>query len=135
MRVIDPGSTYELANLKGDGTSLFRFYKDPEIHGSGHAGPSTQEVMRVVIDRIKTLESEKPHWVNEMLIQRGREMIALFEVRALVEKVVKGRLDIESLPVGADGHIILEGADTLRACTCQRYPTHCANDCPIHGEE
>jgi len=18
-------------------------------------------------------------------------------------------------------------------CTCQRYPTHCANDCPLHG--
>ena len=21
------------------------------------------------------------------------------------------------------------------ACTCQRYPTHCANDCPLHGLE
>ncbi len=19
------------------------------------------------------------------------------------------------------------------ACTCQAYPTHCANDCPLHG--
>lgn len=21
------------------------------------------------------------------------------------------------------------------ACICQRYPTHCANDCPLHGDE
>ncbi len=36
------------------------------------------------------------------------------------------------------GHIIRAlkrplPAPAADSCTCQRYPTHCANDCPIHG--
>lgn len=26
-------------------------------------------------------------------------------------------------------------ADRAPVCTCQRFPTHCANDCPLHGLE
>jgi hypothetical protein len=108
MRVLEPGHRYLLDNLKDDGQTVLQFYQDPAIHGTGAQGPSTQEVLRAVIDRIQHLDGEKPWPLNALLVQKGREMIALFEMRALYHKVVKGELDIESLPVGADGHIIVE---------------------------
>ena len=107
MKVIDSGHTYELANLKGDGVSILRFYKDEKIHGEGQSGPSVQEVMRAVIDRVQHLETEK-HWAgNAEIIRRAREIIVLFEMRALFYKVEKGELEIEKLPLGDDGHIII----------------------------
>lgn len=105
MRVIDPGHTYELDNLKIPGVTELRFYKDPKIHGTGQFGPSTQEVLRAIIDRVQVLDSEKPWMGNAEIVQKAREMIALFEMRALYYKVAKGELEIEKLPLGPDGHI------------------------------
>lgn len=107
MRVIDPGSEYELDNLKCPGHTTLVFFKDSKIHGDGHVGPSTQEVMRAVIHRVKVLDSEKPWSGNAEIIQKAREIIALFEMRALYYKVAKGDLEIENLPVGLDGHVKL----------------------------
>jgi hypothetical protein len=110
MREIDPGHVYELDNLKGEGTTTLRFYRDPAIHGFAQDGPSTQEVMRAVIARVRQLDREKPHPVNTEIIRRAREIIALFEVRALMMKVEKNNLplSIEEYPVGRDGHLILK---------------------------
>ena len=60
MRVIEPGHIYELNHLKTTRTGSFQFYKDPDIHdGKFLDGPSCQEVIRMLIDRVKYLESEK----------------------------------------------------------------------------
>lgn len=105
MREIIPGHRYALDDLKTGGSTILQFYQDPEIHGQQLSGPSTQEVLRAVIGRVEHLETEE-HWPgNEMIVQRGREMIALFEMRALWFKVVKHGLAIERLPTGEDGHI------------------------------
>lgn len=109
MRVIDPGHTFGLRNLECEGETILRFHKDIRIHGDGQMGPSTQEVLRAVISRVHKLHEEQPHWVNDQIVQRGREMIALFEARALLRKVEKGALLIDELPVGRDGHIIIKG--------------------------
>jgi len=110
MRVIDAGHTYELDNLKEVGVSLLSFFKDSELHDKGQSGPSVQEVMRAVIDRVQYLDSEKPWAGNAEIIQRAREIIVLFEMRALFYKVVKGELEIEKLPLGDDGHIVIGGS-------------------------
>lgn len=107
MKVLDPGHSYELNNLKEDGTTILQFYKDRRIHGDGARGPSTQEVMRAIIDRVQVLDSEKPWPGNAEIIQKAREIIALFEMRAIYYKVSKGELDIERLPTGPDGHVML----------------------------
>lgn len=106
MRVLDPGHSYSLDNLKSGGTTKFRFYKDAAIHGKGHAGPSCQEVIRMLIDRVQVLDSEKPWAGNESIVQKAREMLLLFELRALEMDLTEG-VPIESLPVGLDGHTFL----------------------------
>jgi hypothetical protein len=104
MRVLYRSHGYALRNLKDDGETELWFYVDPEIHGFCRAGPSCQEVLRAVIDRIEGLEKEKPWWGNRFIIQLLRKAIVLFEMRALEIKVEKG-LQIEDLPIGDDGHL------------------------------
>lgn len=109
MIVLDPGHAYRLDDLKSDSTTDFRFYKDEKLHGNGHTGPSTQEVQRMIIDRVKFLDSEQPWRGNQQIIEHGRAIIALFEARALEQKVHKG-LEVELMPVGKDGHLVFDSS-------------------------
>lgn len=109
MKVLDPGHRYELDNLENDGSTILQFMKDPALHGgNGARGPSCQEVLRAVIDRVKTLNTERSDVENDVIIFHGRMMIAGFEARALRRRVEKDGLEIECLPVASDGHIRLE---------------------------
>jgi hypothetical protein len=111
VKVLKSGHRYALQNLKGEGSTILQFYQDPDLHdGERVEGPSTQEVIRAVIERVQELDREKPWEGNSAIIQKAREMLVLFEVRALLRKVEKGELAIESLPMGADGHIIIQGS-------------------------
>lgn len=105
MRVIDPGHTYELERLKGEGSEILRFYKDPEIHGGdGQSGPSTQEVIRACISRVQSLNKEKPWKGNERIIEHLRLALIGFECRALERAAEKGEA-VELLPVNSQGHV------------------------------
>lgn len=106
MREIIPGHLYELRNLKDVGTTELAFYMDPKLHdGMSQNGPSTQEVLRVCIARVKALDTEKPHPFNAQIIRHLRHAIALHECRAILRSVEKGAV-IEDLPVTPDGHIV-----------------------------
>lgn len=107
MKVIDAGHVYELDDLKSDTKTDFNFHMDPKIHPQGMDGPSCQEVLRMLIDRVEYLDREKFWGRNAEIIQHLRQAILLFEIRALELKVVKGQLAIEDLEVGSDGHIKL----------------------------
>lgn len=76
MKVIDPGHIYELDDLKSKTKTRFQFHKDPEIHGQSLDGPSCQEVLRMVIDRVWYLDSEKDWAGNEESVQHLRTAIA-----------------------------------------------------------
>jgi hypothetical protein len=103
------GHVFELDNLRGTGTTTLQFHMDPDLHeGQRLEGPSMQEVLRSLIRRIQRLDEEQHFDLNDQAIQKAREMIAIFEARALIRKVEKGQLNIEELPVGEDGHIILK---------------------------
>lgn len=104
MKVIKPGHRYELANLKTPGASTLQFYQDGRIHGETVDGPSTQEVLRACIERVQSLDAEKPWSRNEEITAHLRRAILLFEIRALERKVERG-FAIERLPTGEDGHI------------------------------
>ena len=110
MRELFPGHRFALQNLNTPGETILQFYQDPEIHGMGAEGPSTQEVMRAVIARVRKLDDERPWPGNAEIMSRAQEIIALFEMRALWYKVVRGEIAIENLPVGPDGHLIIRGA-------------------------
>lgn len=110
MRVLVPGHRYALQNLEDDGETILQFMMDPKLHnGEGAVGPSCQEVIRALIDRVQTLDAEK-HWEgNAQIIYDLRHALAGFEARALIRRVEKDDLPIEALPVETDGHIKLEG--------------------------
>lgn len=104
MRVLYPGHRYELAHLKGEGRTILQFSQEAPFHES-IPGPSCQEVVRALIDRVQTLDHELPWDGNQgVIIPALRMALAGFEARALLRKVEKG-LAVERLPVGADGHI------------------------------
>lgn len=105
MKVIVPGHRFALRNLKTSGETALQFYQDGEIHGQEIPGPSCQEVLRAVIARVQHLNEEKPWPRNHEIIQKAREMIALFEIRALEIKVAKG-LSIELIEPNDDGHLV-----------------------------
>jgi uncharacterized protein (UPF0335 family) len=108
MRVLDPGHRYALQNLEDDGETILQFMKDPALHGgSGAKGPSCQEVLRAVIDRVEELHREKPDVENQIILYDLRHAIAGFEARALRRRVEKEGLEIEKLPVAKDGHLLL----------------------------
>lgn len=104
MRVIKPGHRYELQNLKSPTLTILQFYQDGKIHGEAVDGPSTQEVLRACIERVKSLDGEKPYPRNAEAVAHLRAAILIFEIRALEIKVEQG-FEIEALPTGEDGHI------------------------------
>ena len=106
MKVLVPGHRYELDNLKSDTKTTLQYHQDGFIHGETIDGPSCQEVIRTLIDRVKKLDNEKPWELNYKIIEHARAMIALFEMRALQLKVEKGWA-IENMPCEEDGHIWL----------------------------
>jgi hypothetical protein len=111
--VLDPGHAYLLDNLQADSKTELRFMKDPALHGGiGYDGPSCQEVLRAIIDRVQTLDRERPWAGNADIVFHGRMMIAGFEARALLRRVEKDKLEIERLPLADDGHLALSNPAT-----------------------
>lgn len=76
----------------------------------GHEAPgtTTQEIMRVLIDRTHYCNNCLPHRVNEQIIWHMRQIIALHEARAIEQKAWKGEISIEHAAVGHDGHLKLD---------------------------
>lgn len=108
MRVLDPGHRYALSNLETGGETVIQFYKDPALHdGDGYPGPSCQEYLRAIIDRVQELHDERPDIENALVIYHGRMMIAAFEARAMRRRVEKDGLAIERQPIAGDGHLLL----------------------------
>lgn len=107
MKVLDPGHRYALDNLETGGETTIQFYKDPKLHdGDGYPGPSCQEYLRAVINRVQELERERSDPENAIILYDLRHAIAAFEARAVRRRVEKEGLEIELLPVAKDGHLL-----------------------------
>jgi hypothetical protein len=109
MKVIVPGHKYMPANIKTKRPSIqsIQFHYDGEINGGITVhGTSCQEVLRILIDRVKFLDGQKRWDGNDEIIYHLRMALAGFESRAVQRKIENGCLQIESLPTNEDGHII-----------------------------
>lgn len=107
MKVLYPGHRYALQNLRGRGQTTLQFVQDPLLHnGVGHDGPSCQEVIRALIDRVRVLDAEKPWSGNQDIVAHLRSALAGFEARAILRKAEKG-VPLESFEVGDDGHLLI----------------------------
>ena len=127
MKVIEPGHTYELRTLDGDGTpQVLRFVNRED---TPHEGTQTQEVLRAEIDALDVLIDRTNHcdaclpWSgNERIIkamseaQRQLRLALLFhEQRALERKMQKDGWKPEHEPVATDGHFhVNELAEIVR---------------------
>jgi hypothetical protein len=104
MKIVIPGHLYELDHLDGEAKEKLQFVD--RDHGRDAEGTFNQEVLRVLIDRVKFLNSEKTWEGNAQILYHLRMALVLHETRALCRKVEKGKLQPESLPVGNDGHFL-----------------------------
>lgn len=86
MTVIDPGHCYKLKWLDAKGFETINFVKrmgeNYPGNNSWYPGTNLQEFLRAGIDRIKYLEGQKSHWVNNIILANFRESIILLEHRA-----------------------------------------------------
>ena len=93
MKVIDPGHLYELYQLDQpddgheDDPQILMFVKRvgpeyPGNEGPAHHGVTTQEVIRVLIDRMIYVNGQKQHELNADVILKLRKCLYLLEVRA-----------------------------------------------------
>lgn len=125
MRVIYPGHRYELAYLDGmSGQDSIIQFVQRKPHHDPRPGTTNQEVCRVLIDRIKVLDSEIAWAPNQIILRNLREVIFLHEARAYERHMGKIGLPVmstigyvrrwaedrypslqyEEIPVGPDGH-------------------------------
>jgi hypothetical protein len=119
MKVIDPGHKYELDHLDGNKKSKLTFVKregDKYPGNIGHyEGTNIQEVIRVLIDRVKYLDNQDVDTLNSDVLYYLRMCIWCLEVRAARRHKrslnTKGVFDkIESLLVcNKCGHIGCKG--------------------------
>lgn len=105
MKVLYPGHRYELGHIDGAGKTVLQFVQRAPLHPPCE-GIICQQLLCMILDRIKELEKEVSSPLNDLLLFHGRQMLCLFEARALMRKAEKGQLLPEYLPVGADGHFI-----------------------------
>lgn len=104
IRKIPGGTTYlDVGGIKPQQTITF-INKEP---GREHDGTTTQEVLRILLDRTRHCNNCLPHRNNEQVIYHLRMALVLHEARALERKMEKGDYLPEYVPVGDDGHFRL----------------------------
>lgn len=88
MEVVDPGHKYILDNYDGVASNRITFMKREGLGYPGNVGhyPGTnlQEVLRVLIDRVKYLNNQIPCDDNKLLVGYLRGALTHLEQRAAV---------------------------------------------------
>lgn len=112
MRIIDPGHQYLVEALDNGATQLISFVKreGPDYSGNfnHYAGTNCQELLRVLIDRVKYLDAQIACAENTKIIELLRTALEQFEIRAARrhgELPPFFEFEIEHMPVRPDGHI------------------------------
>src|SRR5271155_3869478 len=112
MKVLETGHIYQPAmrrvekGMPLDSQTLTFINKQP---GQEHDGTTTQEVIRILIDRTRHCANCMPHPNNERIVYHLRMALVLHEARALERKTEKGEIAPEYLATGGDGHVDLSG--------------------------
>lgn len=113
MKVLETGHIYQPAmrrvtSLAGkdltDEQTLTFVNKQP---GQVHDGTTTQEVIRILIDRTRHCANCMPHPNNERIVYHLRMALALHEARAIERQIEKGEITPEYVEVGDNGHFKL----------------------------
>lgn len=116
MKVLIPGHKYTVTNYcaeraivatPSEQTVYFvldaKYNPDAKLSASG---TNCQELLRVLIDRVRFLNGQRRWDGNQRIIEHLRMALALFEARALERKAEKG-FSIELFTTDVDGHLKL----------------------------
>ena len=107
MKVIEKGHIYELVSRAPAGNGYGEPQKLEFVNrqpGQEHDGVTTQEVIRMLLDRTRHCANCMPHRNNEQIIYHLRMALVLHEARALERKLEKGLIEPEYISTGPDGH-------------------------------
>lgn len=105
MKITEPGHAYLLDCYDGEAyQSLVFVNREP---GGEHAGTTTQEVLRALIDRTRYCD-DCANWIgNDAIVYHLRMALALHEARALMRHAQRS-LAVEYIAVDKhDGHFAL----------------------------
>jgi hypothetical protein len=105
MKVRDPGHTYAL-DMRGSPVKQVFQFSDHEVDPP-KPGTTTQEVLRMLIDRTMYCDSCMPCELNQHIIDHLRMALVLHEARALIRKVEKSEIRPELVVLGHDHHFWL----------------------------
>lgn len=114
MKVLEKGHVYQPTNRQVEfNVQDIKRYEDIQNQtitfinkepGAEHDGTTTQEIIRILIDRTRHCANCMPHPNNERIVYHLRMALILHEARALERKAEKGYFDPEYIETGADGH-------------------------------
>lgn len=108
MEVLEKGHIYKPQNREIDSgceNQAITFINKEK--GREHGGTTTQEVIRILLDRTRHCANYMPHRNNEQIIYHLQMALVLHEARALERKVEKGEYMPEYIATGNDGHFLL----------------------------
>lgn len=112
MKIEIEGHSYSVKNHLGD-VSHIDFYLDSSIDKEPNTsfvkdrnGTTCQELIRVLIDRVKFLDNQKPSKYNEEILKNLRLALSGFEFRALTRDIEEGKPsgECEKKPLDERGH-------------------------------
>jgi hypothetical protein len=108
MKIIDPGHHYEAEVLDDPLFNNQDIVFVKRFRGNkNHAGTINQELIRIMIHRMKVLDKEIYWEGNAQIIHHLRMALVLHEARALIRKVEKKELNPEEIKFSKkDGHFI-----------------------------
>lgn len=112
MRVLDPGHKYSLSTFDEGGGQEVTFMKREgpgyPFNQNAYGGTNCQEIIRMLIDRVKYLDCQAPSPENDIILSGLRTALLSFEIRAARRHGVDlpaYRVDIEHVPVNSStGH-------------------------------
>lgn len=87
MKILDPGHCYNLDTFDGNEEQNLIFMHRvgpgfPGNQGESYSGTNCQEVLRVLIDRVKYLNVQVPCIENGIILVSLRDALLQFEIRA-----------------------------------------------------
>jgi hypothetical protein len=112
-------SRNERQRLDIEGQTITFINKEP---GNEHDGTTTQEIIRILIDRTRHCANCMPHPNNERIVYHLRMALVLHEARALERKTEKGDFTPEYIQKGSDGHFKVEEINAGELDTTELVP-------------
>lgn len=100
MKVINEGHTYELETIQTKETDepsfIVQFFRGPKGSGVDHVGTTNEEVLRMLIDRMRFLQQSLPCRENAIVITKLEEAFMWLEHRTndRRERGVEGTIEV-----------------------------------------